>query len=285
MPVFPDDAEVIPTDGDVVIGTLDNGLTYYIRENEAPGGRAQLRLVVNAGSLLEDADQRGGAHYLEHMMFNGTKAYPENELVRVLQRFGSEFGPDINAYTNYDETVYELQVPTDSRATLDTAVDVLYEWASQATIDPTEVELERGVVIEEWRLRSQGFWGRYFDEVDDILLGPTIYAGQDPLGTLGNLESLSSDALRRFYEEWYRPSLMAVVAVGDFDVDRMEESIRNRFGALEDPLGAPSRPLPTTEPLEQPTTLVLVDDELPNAFVELNYPLPVEDPSTIGALR
>ncbi|MBT8213021.1 MAG: insulinase family protein, partial [Acidimicrobiia bacterium] len=285
MPVFVDDDELIPTDDEVVVGTLDNGLTYYIRENDAPGGRAQLRLVVNAGSLLEESDQRGGAHYLEHMMFNGTEAYPQNELVRVLQRFGSEFGPDINAYTSYDETVYELQVPTDSRATLDTAIDVLYEWASKATIDADDVESERGVLVEEWRLRSQGFWGRYFDSVDDILLANSIYAGQDPLGTLEDLESVTPESLRRFYDDWYRPNLMAVVAVGDFDVDRMEASIRDRFGALENPVNGPDRPSPTTAPFGEPATLVLVDEELPDAFVELNYPMPVDAAPTVGLLR
>lgn len=284
MPVFPDDGDAVPNDEDVAIGSLPNGLTYYVRENDAPGQRVQLRLVVRAGSLLEEPDQRGGAHYLEHMMFNGTAGYPENELIRVLQRFGSEFGPDINAYTNYDETVYELQVPAEDDA-VDTAIDVLYEWASLATIDPAEVELERGVMIEEWRLRSQGFWGRYFDAVDDILLGSTVYAGQDPLGTRSNLDSITPAALRRFYDDWYRPDLIAVVAVGDFDTDDMIDLIAERFGDLSAPTDPPDRPEPTTGPFTEPRALVLVDDELPNAFVELNYPLPTDDAGTVGGIR
>ena len=130
MPVFEDDDEIIPVDPEVTIGVLDNGLTYYVRANTRPGARAQLRLAVAAGSALEDPDQRGVAHYLEHMMFNGTESFPANELIRVLERFGSEFGPDINAYTNLDETVYELEVPTDTPGILETALDVLFEWSA-----------------------------------------------------------------------------------------------------------------------------------------------------------
>ena len=177
MPVFPDDDEMIEIDPDVTIGMLENGLTYYIRRNTRPGSRAQLRLAVAAGSALEDDDQRGVAHYLEHMMFNGTESFPANELVRVLERFGSEFGPDINAYTNLDQTVYELEVPTDAPGTLETAVDVLFEWSSRATIDPAEVDAERGVMLEEWRLRSQSFFGRYFDAVSEVLLAGIVVRG------------------------------------------------------------------------------------------------------------
>jgi zinc protease len=285
MPVFADDDEVVGIDPGVVVGTLENGLTYYVRRNTRPGSRAQLRLAVAAGSALEDDDQRGVAHYLEHMMFNGTEAFPANELVRVLERFGSEFGPDINAYTNLDQTVYELEVPTDAPGTLETAVDVLFEWSSRATIDPAEVDAERGVMLEEWRLRSQSFWGRYFDAVSEVLLAGSSYEGHDPLADAAELDATSARTLRRFYEDWYRPDLMAVVAVGDFAVAEVEELIRDRFGALESPANARPRPDLGAEAAAEPQFVVLPDPESPNAFVELNYPLPALEPGTVGSAR
>lgn len=285
MPVFPDDDEIVGVDPDVTIGTLENGLTYYIRRNTRPGSRAQLRLAVAAGSALEDDDQRGAAHFLEHMMFNGTESFPANELVRVLERFGSEFGPDINAYTNLDQTVYELEVPTDAPGTLETAVDVLFEWSSRAVIDPAEVEAERGVMLEEWRLRSQSFSGRYFDAVSEVLLAGSSYEGHDPLADEAELEATSAGTLRRFYEDWYRPDLMAVIAVGDFEVDEVEQLIRDRFDALESPADPRPRPELQTGPASEAQFVVLPDPESPNAFVELNYPLPAIQQGAIGRYR
>ncbi len=285
LPVFPDDAELIPVDDGARIGTLENGLSYYIRRNTRPGVRAQLRLAVKAGSVHEDEDQRGGAHYLEHMMFNGTERFPANELVNVLQRFGAEFGPDINAYTNFDETVYELQVPTDDDEIVATAFDVLAEWAGRATIDPAEVELERGVLLEEWRLRSQRFEGRYFDGVGPLLLAGTPYADRSPLADPDQLAATETGALRRFYEDWYRPDLMALVAVGDFDVDEIETMIRDRFEALTGPATPRSAPSVATAPFSEPKFFVLADPEYPGAFVELNYPLPGEELGTVGVHR
>ncbi|NNL98214.1 MAG: insulinase family protein, partial [Acidimicrobiia bacterium] len=285
MPVFADDDEMVAVDPDVTIGMLENGLTYYIRRNTRPGTRAQLRLAVAAGSALEDDDQRGVAHYLEHMMFNGTESFPANELVRVLERFGSEFGPDINAYTSLDQTVYELEVPTDTDGILETAIDVLFEWSNRATIDPVEVDAERGVMLEEWRLRSQSFFGRYFDEVSDVLLAGSSYEGHDPLADEDELAVTSVETLQRFYRDWYRPDLMAVVAVGDFDVDEVEQLIRTRFEALEPPSTIRPRPELAAGSFSEPGFVVLTDPESPNAFVELNYPLPALDQRTIGSAR
>jgi len=285
MPVFADDDEMVGIDPEVMIGTLENGLTYYIRRNTRPGSRAQLRLAVAAGSALEDDDQRGVAHYLEHMMFNGTESFPANELVKVLERFGSEFGPDINAYTNLDQTVYELEVPTDAPGTLEAAVDVLFEWSSRATIDPAEVDAERGVMLEEWRLRSQSFFGRYFDTVSEVLLAGSPYERHDPLADEAELDATTAETLRRFYEDWYRPDLMAVVAVGDFDIDEVERLIRDRFGTLEPPANPRFRPDLKAVAASEPQFVVLPDPESPTAFVELNYPLPAIQQGTIGAAR
>ncbi|HSM01457.1 MAG TPA: insulinase family protein [Acidimicrobiia bacterium] len=286
IPGFPDDDEPVDLDPAVVQGTLDNGLVYYIRENQAPGGRAQLRLAVKVGSVQEEADQRGVAHYLEHMMFNGTERFPANELVRVLQRFGSEFGADINAYTSYEETVYFLDLPTEDPATIATGFDVLLEWASAVTLDPVEVDLERGVLLEEWRLRDQGFWGRYFVGVTERLLAGTPFAERSPLAGPEMLDGTTVEGLRDFYDTWYRPDTMAIIAVGDFDADTIEGLITERFEDLV--ARAESEPLPdiSTEPFDEPSFFILADPESPETFVELNYPVPVDgDPGTVGAVR
>jgi zinc protease len=286
VPVFADDAVPIDLDPAVTVGRLDNGLAYYVRENDSPGGRAQLRLVVHAGSAHQSDRQAGVAHFVEHMLFNGTEAYPANELVAVLERFGAEFGPDINAYTSYEETVYSLEVPTDDPAFMATAFDVLGEWAAAATLDPDQIDLERGVLIEEWRVRDQGFWGRYQVAVTDLLLAGTPYAGRLPLGDPDEVDAVTQAGLRDFYQAWYRPGLMAVVAVGDFAAADVEQLIRDRFEALADP--AEPRPEPDlfALPFAAPEILVLADPEAPFSFVELNYPVPAgEGAGTVGAVR
>ena len=286
LPTFADDADPIALDPSTTVGVLDNGLAFYIRENTAPGGRAQLRLVVKAGSAHESDSQKGVAHYLEHMMFNGTESFPSNELVQVLQRFGAEFGPDINAYTAYEETVYMLELPTDDPDTVATGFDVLLEWATAATLDPAEVELERGVLVEEWRLRDQGFWGRYFAAVTDLLLAGTPYDGRLPLAAPDDLEQTTPEALQSFYEDWYRPDLMAVVAVGDFETEDIEALIRERFGDVAGPAAAPAVPDLFTNAFIEPAFLVLADPEAADAFVELNYPVPaMGGTGTVGGLR
>ena len=286
MPVFADDGDLITLDAAVTAGRLDNGLTYYVRENDSPGGRVQLRLVVRAGSVNETGEQPGAAHFLEHMMFNGTATFPANELVAVLQGFGAAFGPDINAYTGYEETVYLLELPTDDPATLETGLDVLLQWAAAATLDSEQVDLERGVLTEEWRLRDQGFWGRYTTAVTDLLLGGTPYAGRYPLADPDQVEGTTGQDLRDFYEAWYRPSLMAVVAVGDIDAATVAELIRERFEWLEDPAAAAAEPELFTNALAAPEALVFADPEAPYSFVELNYPVPATpDAGTVGAVR
>jgi zinc protease len=286
IPAFPDDDDVIAVDKAVLIGTLDNGLTYYIRENDSPGGRAQLRLAVMAGSVQETDDQRGAAHYLEHMMFNGTERFPANELVLLLQRFGAEFGPDINAYTSYEETVYELELPTDDAETLTAGFDVLFEWATAVALDPDEVDLERGVLVEEWRLRDQNFWGRYFEGVTEVLLDGTPFGDRSPLGDPAQVAATTTEGLRDFVERWYRTDTMAVVAVGDFDADAIEQLIFERFAAIAPAADPEPVPRPTIEVASEPAFFIIADPEYPQAWAELNYPLPVLDgEGTVGSLR
>ena len=275
-------SEPLPSDPDVIVGSLANGLTYYVRENGRPGARAQLRLVVNAGSAAEDADQIGGAHFLEHMLFNGTESYPENELTRVLESFGARFGPDVNAYTSFDETVYELALATDQPGLLELGLDVLFEWAARATIAEEDVAAERGVVLEEWRLRDAGVDGRIAQVYEDVLLGGTGYEGKEPIGTPESLRSMDAEALRRFYQDWYRPDMMAVVAVGDFDAEDVVAMIDERFSQIET---ADAGPAPVEPEVPESTEVrigVLADADQPTASVEIYYPGSVTESQTFG---
>ena len=242
----------------VTVGTLENGLTYYIRENTEPENRAFLRLVVNAGSILEDDDQQGLAHFLEHMAFNGTQSYSGNQIIEFLERLGMQFGPDINAYTSFDETVYRLDVPTDDQQTFDTAMNVLYEWAALMTLDPEEIEKERGVIVEEWRFR-RGATARMRDEQYPVLFGESKYAERLPIGDIDLIQTFEPAVLERYYRDWYRPELMAIVAVGDFESQDVETQITEVFSQIE-PADDP-RPREVFEvPPHQETRFVVADD-------------------------
>ena len=235
------DETPIPFDPEVRLGRLDNGLTYYIRHNETPSQQADLTLVVNAGSVLERDDQLGLAHFVEHMAFNGTTDYPGNRVVEVLEELGISFGAHANAYTSFDETVYFLDVPTDDPEKLRTGLNVLAQWAHAVTFDPEEIEKERGVVLEERRL-SLGADSRIRDEQLPVLLRGSRYADRLPIGDPDIIENFEYDTLIDFYRTWYRPDLMAVIAVGDFDVDSMEAQINQFFGSI------PAADQPTPRP-------------------------------------
>ncbi|HEX6912019.1 MAG TPA: insulinase family protein, partial [Longimicrobium sp.] len=265
----------------VLRGTLPNGLTYYVRRNAEPRARAELRLVVNAGSVLEDDDQRGLAHFLEHMAFNGTRRFQKHEIVDYLEGVGMRFGPDVNAYTSFDETVYMLQLPTDSAGVLDTGLQILRDWATDISLDSAEVELERGVVMEEWRL-SRGAGGRVSDRQFPFLFAGSRYADRLPIGDTAVLRHAPVSALRRFYERWYRPDMTAIVAVGDFDPREMEAKIRAEFGAIPSYASSTSRPKPTVPFPDSTRYMVTVDPELPRAQVSINWMIP-DRPDTSAA--
>ncbi len=221
----------MPLDARVKKGKLDNGLTYYVLPHRKPEHRAQLWLAVNAGAVLEDDDQRGLAHFVEHMGFNGTKRFPKQALVDVLEKSGVSFGADLNAYTSFDETVYTLTVPTDQPELLGKAIGVLRDWGGDVSFDPAEVEKERGVVLEEWRL-GRGAGARLFDKQAPVLFRGSKYAERLPIGKPEIIRSASRDTLYRFYKDWYRPDLMAVIAVGDFAPDVIEAKIKEEFASL-----------------------------------------------------
>ena len=274
----------LPVDPAVTIGVFDNGLRYYIRANSRPENRAELRLVVNAGSVLEDDDQLGLAHFVEHMAFNGTRNYPKQELTEYLENIGMRFGPDINAYTDFDETVYILTVPTDSTAVFQQAFQILEDWAHQVSFDDAEIDLERGVVIEEWRL-GRGASARMRDKQFPVLFRDSRYAERLPIGVPSILETFDYATLKRFYRDWYRPDLMAVIAVGDFDVSRVGELIRRHFAHL--PAASDSRERVVYQVPDHSETLVAIatDPEATGSNVSVYYKQPLREVETVGAYR
>ena len=219
----------VPVDPRITVGTLANGLRYYIRRNQQPQGRAELRLVVNAGSILEDDDQRGLAHFVEHMAFNGTRHFPKQESIAFLQSMGMRFGAHINANTSFDQTVYQLQIPTDNAGVIDRSLLILEDWAQAVSFDPQEIEKERGVILEEWRV-GLGPGARMLDAQLPVLLKDSRYADRLPIGKPEIIRTFPHDRLKKFYTDWYRPDLMAVIAVGDFEPAAIEALIRSHFG-------------------------------------------------------
>lgn len=274
----------IPMDPAVRMGRLENGLTYYIRRNERPDARAELRLAINAGSILEDDDQLGLAHVVEHMAFNGTERFEKHELVDYLETTGVRFGADLNAYTSFDETVYQLQVRTDSMALFDTGIDVLREWASRVTFDPAEIDAERGVVLEEWRL-GRGAAARMRDQQFPVLLYGSRYPDRLPIGTQESLQGFEHEALIRYYRQWYRPELAAVAVVGDVDPDYVEGRIRETFSNWSNPADPRPRVEFDIPAHEQTLTKTITDDEAPFSSVTVIYKHPGEPLNTVERYR
>ena len=274
----------IPLDAQITTGRFANGLRYYIRKNKKPEGRAELRLVVNAGSILEERDQSGLAHFVEHMAFNGTKHFPKQETVKFLESIGMRFGPSVNAFTSFDETVYMLEVPTDKPDVLDKAFLILEDWAHNVSFDDAEIDKERGVITEEWRLR-RGAGARMQDKQFPILFKGSRYAERLPIGDMEVVQSFKHERLRKFYEDWYRPELMAVVAVGDFDKAAIEALVKQHFETI--PKSAATKLRPSYDVPEQPGTLyaIATDKEASGTSVAVYSKMPARDQTTVGAYR
>ena len=224
----------LPNDPAVSKGVLDNGLTYYIRSNSEPENRAELMLVVKAGSIDEDDDQQGLAHFCEHMSFNGTKNFPKHELINYFESIGMEFGPEINAYTGFDQTVYMLKVPLDKPEYMEKGLQVLYDWASQVDDADEEIEAERGIILEEERM-GRGASDRMMKEWLPVFLRDSKYAERLPIGKVDIIENCKPEVLRRFRNDWYRPDLQALIVVGDFDQQEMVAKVKEKFSAIEEP--------------------------------------------------
>jgi zinc protease len=274
----------LPLDPQITVGRLDNGLTYLIRPNEKPENRADLWLAVNAGSMQEDDDQLGLAHFVEHMAFNGTTHFEKQELIDYLERIGMRFGPDINAYTSFDETVYMLRVPTDDEETMKQGFQILEDWAHGVAFDDEEVDKERGVVIEEWRLH-QGAESRVRDKQFPVLFRDSRYADRLTIGDPEIIESASYDTVRRFYRDWYRPDLMAVIAVGDFDPKAVEALIKKHFAGLEGPDEQRPREIYPVPDHDETLFAITTDPELNLTSVGVYYKLERLPEGTRGAYR
>ena len=231
----------IPNNPAVKVGTLKNGMKYYILKNEKPAIRMELRRVVNVGSVLETEQQQGLAHFMEHMNFNGTKSFPKNELVNFLQKAGMKFGADLNASTSFDETIYQLQVPTDSAKLFERSFQILADWAHYATLDTAEINKERGIIIEEERARGKNAQSRMQVKLLPLLFNNSRYAERIPIGKVEILKTFKPELLTKFYKDWYRPDLMAVVAVGDFNAAQVEKLIKDKFSLIPVNLKGPKR--------------------------------------------
>lgn len=260
----------LPQDTNVITGTLNNGLKYYIRKNSKPEQRVEFRLVVNAGSVLEDDDQQGIAHFNEHMAFNGTKNFDKHDLINFLEKSGVDFGADLNAYTSFDETVYMLQMPADRQGLLDSAFMVLEDWAHNVSFSDEEIDKERGVVHEEWRL-GLGADDRMMKEYIPIILKDSRYAERLPIGKMSVIDSCDHEVLRRFYNDWYRPDLMAVIVVGDIDPDYAEAQIKKHFSKLKGPKNERPRTVYNIPDNDQPLVAITTDKEATFTMAALLY--------------
>ncbi len=263
-------AQNIPTDPNIRIGTLPNGMKYYIKKNVKPEKKVELRLAINTGSIMEDEDQRGLAHFMEHMNFNGTKNFPDNKLVDFLQSIGVKFGQHLNAYTSFDETVYMLPVPLDKPGNLDSGLKVIEDWAFNALLTDKEIDKERGVVLEELRL-GLGPDKRMRDQYFPKIFYKSKYADRLPIGDKKLLETFTYDKIRRFHKDWYRPDLMSVIVIGDINVDEMEAKIKKNFSAYKNP--TPERPRTLADVPNHKETFVAVesDPDATRSIVQLMY--------------
>ncbi len=274
----------MPVGPGVTVGQLENGLQYYIRENSEPANRAEFSLVVKVGSVVEDEDQLGLAHFLEHMAFNGTENFEKQELIDFMESIGMRMGADLNAGTSFDETRYMLQIPTDSPEVMANTFQILEDWAHGLTLDPEEIDKERGVIIEEWRLR-RGAAARIQDEQFPVLLRDSRYAERSPIGTVESLETFEHEALRRFYRDWYRPDLMAVIAVGDFDRAEVEALLIEHFEGISAHENPRERIEYSVPDHDETLFTIATDEELTSTSVAVYHMLALDEQETIGGYR
>ena len=260
---------VLPVDPNVRIGKLENGLTYYIRHNAQPAQRAEFYLATNVGAFQEEDDQDGLAHFLEHMCFNGTKNFPDKKLLEYLQGIGAEFGRNINASTGFEQTQYMLNnIPIIREGIIDSCLLVLHDYAHYVTCAPEEIDAERGVILEERRSRRDANW-RTFERLLPFYFGDTQMARRTLIGGEEQLKTFKYESLTNFYRKWYNPDMQAVIVVGDFDVDMMEQKIKETFSSI------PAPEVPTVKPVipipgnEKPAVAIITDPEATSSSIQL----------------
>lgn len=280
---FEADAPIV-LDERVRTGKLENGLHYFLMQNKKPEKRLELRLAIKAGSILETEEQQGLAHFLEHMAFNGSKNFKKNELVDYLQSIGVEFGSHLNAYTSFDETVYMLRVPTDKPELVDKGFTVLEDWAGGMLLEEEEINKERGVVIEEWRGRL-GANERMMQKNLPRQYPGSRYAERLPIGKVEILENFEPKVLRAFYEDWYRPNLMAVIVVGDLPLDEMEKQVKAHMGKLKNPKKQKERKYYPAPEHEGPIFAFASDKEAPMVQIQLAWKRSRQEAKTMGDMR
>ena len=277
----------IPTDPDVKVGKLDNGLTYYIRHNAWPEQRAEFYIAQRVGAIQENDDQRGLAHFLEHMCFNGTDNFKGNDIVKWCETVGVKFGRDLNAYTSIDQTVYNISnVPTTREGIIDSCLLILHDWADGLLLEPEEIDKERGVIHEEWRMRTSAQM-RMLERDLPRLYPNSKYGHRMPIGLMEVIDNFKPEVLRAYYEKWYRPDNQAIIVVGDVDVDKVEQKIKNLFA----PIKMPANPAPVVAeavPDNQEAILVVdKDKEMQYSIVQLMFksdPIPDEMKSNMQYL-
>lgn len=275
----------LPIGPQVQMGKLANGLTYYIKKNSRPEKKLELRLVVKAGSILEDEDQLGLAHLMEHMAFNGSTHFKKHELISYLQSIGVQFGADLNAYTSFDETVYILPVPTAKPGNVDKAFTILQDWAQGVLLDDDAINAERNIVMEELRL-GKGAQDRMNKQYYPKLFAGSRYAQRLPIGTEESLKNFKPEAVKRFYKDWYRPDLMAVVVVGDIEPAAARQLIEKHFAGLTNPANERPRPYERMPARATSESLVVTDKEATNNIVQIIAPFSVRKPeTTVGDYR
>ena len=261
----------IPVDTAVRIGKLDNGLTYYIRHNNWPEHRANFYIAQKVGSIQEEESQRGLAHFLEHMAFNGSDNFKGNQLISWLESIGVQFGADLNAYTSIDQTVYNIDnVPTTRQSALDSCLLILRDWSTGLTLDPEEIDKERGVIHEEWRMRTSAS-SRMFERNLPALYPGSKYGVRYPIGLMSVVDNFSPQELRDYYEKWYHPSNQGLIIVGDVDVDHTEAMIKKLFSDISNPENAApvvAEPVPDTE---EPIVIIDKDKEQRTSSVEVMF--------------
>ena len=265
-------AQIIENDSSVIHKQLDNGFTYYLKQNDLPKNRIELKLVVKAGSLCETKKEQGLAHYLEHMAFNGTKNFPKNELVSFIESCGMGFGSDLNAYTSFTETVYRFTLPADSAQYLATGLQIIRDWTSNLSIDADEVDKEKGVILEEWRL-GKGVSDRVLEKTIPVLLANSQYANRLPIGQPKVIKKANPKGLRHFYEKWYRPDLMALVVTGDINCEELETQIRALFSTLPKPEMTKDKTFKMAQ-VATNKSVIISDKEIAALNLDLYMPMP-----------
>lgn len=255
---------------DVEVGTLSNGFRFYIAKNDRPESRVYIRFVVNAGSMNEEEDQRGVAHIVEHMAFNGTENYPKNEVINILEKYGMKFGVDINAFTDFENTVYKLNLPNNNDDLLNLSFNIISDWASKVTMLKDDLDSERGIVLEEWRARLSPML-RIANKKSTIELAGSRYVTRDPIGEVDTINNVSKYRVSDFYYKWYRPDNMSIVVVGDIDPDRIKLILEQKFSSLKVPTTSLKHPNYDVPLYNGWRSAIVSEDGISSPSIELSF--------------